>query len=252
MTNSSPFSFRRLIWTVKEATGGYVRDGLRRWARTGRLAGFLAFAAASCSSKSTVANEDANDARCPSAWSDLSSQGYPVVCSVDGLICVYPEGQAECAPDGQVLKWWQVGLGTGCTEFPPTIDAACSSPGLMCSYITGPPGLVSTFMTAYCCDGNSLVWGIQGSFCPNGHTCGTIQAADYDQSCSRDSDCFGVTVGDFCNAICVDCINAAINVAAESQYEADLESKNAGAAGVCPCPSPPPVTCKAGICNVGS
>jgi hypothetical protein len=222
------------------------------WARTGRLTWVLALVTAGCSGKDTVTEQDANDARCPSAWSSLSNQGYPVVCGVDGLICVYPEGQAECAPDGQVLKWWQVGLEAGCTEFPPTIDAGCSSPGLTCSYITGPPGLVSTFLTAYCCDGNSLAWGIRGTFCPNGHTCGTIRASDYNQSCSSDSDCVGITEGDFCDAICVDCVNAAINVAAESQYEADLESKNAGAGEVCPCASGPPVTCKAGTCSVGT
>jgi len=29
-------------------------------------------------------------------------------------------------------------------------------------------------------------------------------------------------VGDFCNAICDDCLNAAINVSVEAQYQAEL------------------------------
>jgi hypothetical protein len=237
--------------TPARALARNVREFAPR-ATAGRLAWTLAFWATSCSSTDTAANDVANDPRCPSAWSNLADQGYPTVCSVDGLICTYPEGQAECAPDGPDLKWWQVGLEPGCTEFPPTVGGACSSDGLTCSYITGPPGLVSTFLTKYCCDGNRRVWGIQGGFCPNGNTCGTIQASDYDQSCSKDSDCIGITVGDFCDAICIDCTNAAVNVSAKAQYAADLTSKNAGAALVCPCPSGPPVTCKAGMCSVGN
>jgi len=56
-----------------------------------------------------------------------------------------------------------------------------------------------------------------------------IVASDYDQSCTQDSDCVAITVGD---AICVShCPNAAINESSESQYESDVN------AGKQDCPS---------------
>src|ERR1022692_2279183 len=45
-----------------------------------------------------------NDPGCPATWSEVSPGGLPATCSSNGLICTYPEGQAECAPDGSVLK----------------------------------------------------------------------------------------------------------------------------------------------------
>jgi len=46
-----------------------------------------------------------SDPRCPAQRADLTdSRGIPIVCPVDGLICAYPQGEAECAPDGAPLK----------------------------------------------------------------------------------------------------------------------------------------------------
>ncbi len=192
------------------------------------------------------------DPRCPS-WSDLNdAAGIPNVCQNNGLICMYPEGQAECAPDGAVLKWWPIGLNSGCPEGPPKVATACTSRGGTCDYITGPPGAVSTFLTTYCCDGDDSLWELNpDGGCPNGNTCGTIRAADYDQSCSVDSDCVGVHEGDLCDANqCTNCTNAAIRSSAEAKYQADFAAKVATSV-VCPCPSGPPVTCAKGVCGVG-
>ena len=81
--------------------------------------------------------------------------------------------------------------------------------------------------------------------------CGTIRAADYDQSCSVDSDCVGVHEGDLCNTTtCTNCTNAAIRTSAEATYQAHFGAKVASPI-VCPCPSGPPITCANGVCRVG-
>jgi hypothetical protein len=214
-----------------------------------------------CSSPDASAGTDAsdsseeaasNDPRCPSAWSDVSPGGLPAACTINELICTYPEGQAECAPDGSVLKWATVGATAGCAETPPKVGIACGFPGLTCEYITGPPPLVSTFITSYCCDGTRCAWALQGSEgCPNGNTCGTIQASDYDQSCSVDSDCVLEPEGNFCEAnTCTDCAGAAISVTAQAQYEADLASK-ISTPFICPCPLSLPAVCDNGRCTTG-
>jgi hypothetical protein len=193
-----------------------------------------------------------NDPRCPSGWSSISPGGLPAACTVNGLVCTYPEGQAECAPDGSVLEWWTVGATNGCAETAPKVGAGCGSPGLTCEYITGAPSS-STFVTSYCCDGTRCAWDLQGSEgCPKGNTCGAIHASDYDQSCSVDSDCVLEPEGDFCAAnTCTDCAGAAVSVKAQAQYEADLASKISTPFS-CPCPSPPPAICDNGRCALGS
>jgi hypothetical protein len=198
-----------------------------------------------------TADAESNDPRCPEQWADLTdSSGIPTVCTVDGLICVYPQGQGECSPDGTVLKWWQDGSGQGCSEYPPTVGASCNAPGNVCGYISGPPSS-SNFVTSYCCDGTSTRWELDpDEGCPNGNTCGTIMASDYDQTCTTASDCVGVSEGNFCEAICA-CNNAVINVSAQTQYETDLAKKE-NTPKVCPCPSGQSPVCDAGVCGLGS
>jgi hypothetical protein len=194
-----------------------------------------------------------NDPQCPSAWASTSAGGVPATCTVNGLVCTYPEGQAECAPDGTVLKWWTDGSTPGCSETAPKAGTACSLPGTRCDYITGPPGLVSTFITSYCCDGSRCAWTIeQGGGCPNGNTCGKIQASDYDQSCSTDADCVTEPEGDFCQPNqCTDCAGAVVSVKAQAQYEADLASR-ISTPFICPCPLGPSAVCVHGKCTIGS
>jgi hypothetical protein len=187
-----------------------------------------------------------NDPHCPSGWTATAPGGIPATCTVNGLICTYPEGQAECAPDGAVLKWWTNGESTDCSETAPKVGSACGMPGLDCQYITGPP--TSNFTTNYCCNGNSCAWSLQGGTgCPNGNTCGTIKASDYDQSCASDSDCVTEPEGDFCGAQCTNCPGAVISVMAQAQYEADLASKISMPAD-CPCPLGPRAVCNHGKC----
>jgi hypothetical protein len=194
-----------------------------------------------------------NDPRCPSTWSSLAPNGLPAICSVSGLICTYPEGQGECAPDGAALKWWTDGASPACSETAPKVGSACGVPGLICEYITGPPNGGSGFTTNYCCDGSSCAWTVQsGGGCPNGNTCGAIQASDYDQSCGTDSDCVVEPEGDFCVANrCTDCGNAVVSVKAQAQYEADLASK-ISVPFDCPCPSGPRAVCNHGKCATAS
>jgi hypothetical protein len=186
-----------------------------------------------------------NDPGCPATWAGTNPSGYPAVCTTSGLICTYPEGQAECALDGSTLKWWPAGATPGCGETAPTLGAACGSPGLVCEYITGPPN--GTFTTNYCCDGTTCGWTLEGSQgCSNGNTCGSIAAADYDQSCSADSDCVMEPEGNFCDHNhCTDCATGVISVKAQAQYEVDLASRIA-APELCPCPSG-----SRGVCNQG-
>lgn len=195
----------------------------------------------------------ANDPRCPAAWSTVNPSGLPATCVVNGLICTFPEGQAECAPDGPTLKWWTDGATPGCSESAPKIGTACVVPGLTCQYITGPPGLVSEFVTSYCCDGTRCAWALeQGNGCPNGNTCGTIKTSDYDQSCTLDSDCVIEPEGNFCGSNhCTNCGGAVISVKAQAQYEADLASK-ISTPFLCPCPMGPSAICNHGRCATGS
>jgi hypothetical protein len=195
-----------------------------------------------------------NDPRCPPDWSGISSNGYQNVCSVDGLVCAYPEGQAECAADGQVLKWSANGVQASCGEFPPQIGSACCGPGKACGYITGPVNGLnggSGWITNYCCNGITYSWEALTTYCPNGNTCGPIKASDYDQSCTQDSDCVGVFEGDLCRSGCVNCANAAIRASAQDQYHQDLTNKDPGSGGVCPCPLGPGVGCVNGFCRAG-
>jgi hypothetical protein len=122
----------------------------------------------------------------------------------------------------------------------------------VCQYITGPPNGSPDFVTIYCCDGNDSAWDIRsGGGCPNGNVCGTIHAADYDQTCSKDSDCVGVVEGDLCTPnMCTNCTNAAVNAGAEAKYTADFASKDSAPLG-CPCGSGPNIVCKSGLCSAG-
>jgi hypothetical protein len=192
-----------------------------------------------------------NDPGCPATWSEIIPGGYPAICTSNGLICTYPQGQAECAPDGTVSKWATSGATPGCSETAPALGAACGSPGLSCQYITGTPDVA--FTTSYCCDGTRCAWALEGgNGCPNGNSCGAISTSDYDQSCTADADCVEEPAGDFCQQNkCTNCIGGAISTKAQAQYEADLASKITRSS-LYPCPFPGPATCDRGKCVVGA
>jgi hypothetical protein len=234
-----------------QVDGGAAGRGGSTAAAAGRCGSTDASAVIDASDSSVTAVS--NDPRCPSAWSSLWSRlpstGFPATCLVNGLICTYPEGQGECAPDGAVLKWWTGGADPACSETAPKVGTACGVPGLSCGYITGPPTLESEFVTSYCCDGTRCTWAIeQGNGCPNGNICGTIKASDYDQSCTLDSDCVTEPEGNFCESNhCTNCAGAVISVKAQAQYEADLASK-ISTPFICPCPLGPSAVCNHGRC----
>ena len=197
----------------------------------------------------TVYSTDASDA-CPARWSDLADGGYPGVCAENGLVCIYPEGQAVCAWDGPILKWWQFGGGPGCPEYPPSQCQACFIPfGNVCQYVTGLPR--TTLPATFCCDGNTGLWDLTTtSGCSNGNVCGTILASDYDQTCTTASDCALVIEGNLCAMGCNNCANAAVSVAALGQYDVDFRRK-LSIPRICPCPLGPSVVCNSGKCGTG-
>jgi hypothetical protein len=84
--------------------------------------------------------------------------------------------------------------------------------------------------------------------CSSDHT---LSADSYDRSCTKDSDCEVVYVGDVC--VCCGDQAAAINVADDARYRADVNSADKG----CPdihcsgaCVASPPTACIAGSCTV--
>jgi hypothetical protein len=80
-----------------------------------------------------------------------------------------------------------------------------------------------------------------------------IQASNYDQSCTVDSDCVAIAAGNACFPCVVLCqTGGAINHSAVSSYESDI-SKTIGAgetSGVqCGCPAGFAPCCRAGMCH---
>ncbi len=89
----------------------------------------------------------------------------------------------------------------------------------------------------------ALVAALLSAHCNTNRSC-TINASSYNTSCTKDSDCVAVFSGSFCGHTCA-CENAAINVSAQAQYEADLSSEGPPE---CPCPASPAVACDRGAC----
>jgi hypothetical protein len=83
-----------------------------------------------------------------------------------------------------------------------------------------------------------------------GKSCGTIEASDYDQSCSSDSDCLLEPDGNFCQRECA-CVNTAINAKDQARYEAVLAIKISGTV-TCPCPGGAVAACNNGTCGLGA
>ncbi|MGO9839032.1 MAG: hypothetical protein ACLP1X_33025 [Polyangiaceae bacterium] len=84
----------------------------------------------------------------------------------------------------------------------------------------------------------------------------TVQASSYDQSCTVDTDCVGVSEGDSCNPCDFSCVNAAINAGALTQYTSDTASFPAVLAvakGACAssCGGPETACCVGGTCHWG-
>lgn len=79
-----------------------------------------------------------------------------------------------------------------------------------------------------------------------------ISASNYDQSCTADTDCEGVTSRDYCVAGCL-CGGSAINAGALAQFNADVSKTPLGSGALggaaCPCAPTPGPCCRAGQCT---
>ena len=126
---------------------------------------------------------------------------------------------------------------------------ACIAAGGMC--VVGPAFCESIGPQdcgsggAYCC--------LQPQTCTDGEV-QTVQASNYDQSCTLDSDCVAVGEGTACYPCALECTNAAINTAAHAQYLADVARTFAAAPGGCPgvCPDARRGCCRGGLCHADS
>lgn len=74
---------------------------------------------------------------------------------------------------------------------------------------------------------NNLVNNVNGSTNNEDGGGGTIEPADYDQSCGTDTDCALINSGDACG--CKVCPDAAINASALNDYQSDLTDAMCGA-----------------------
>ena len=79
-----------------------------------------------------------------------------------------------------------------------------------------------------------------------------IQASNYDQSCTTDSDCVAVSVGNACYPGFLNCTLGTINVGALAQYNADVAKTSAALCGVMGDCSVQIPCCHNGTCQPGS
>jgi hypothetical protein len=89
----------------------------------------------------------------------------------------------------------------------------------------------------------------EGSVGSDGSTgaCVDIVLSTYDQTCKVSSDCISITSGTLCSGSC-DCGGSTINKDGQARYDAAISGIMFGA---CPCPAPPPASCKLGMCATG-
>jgi hypothetical protein len=178
-------------------------------------------------------------APCPA---DLPQTGS--ACTPASAECGYTTATNACGADNCTCQNGTWNCGPTCTTL---LDsgaeggltpgaAACVAAGGQCVQgvaFCGPVGpgataasCLDTGLTMLCCAVN-----------PDGG-CAEIQASNYDQSCTVDSDCVEVSVGNPCQAcdfICNQSVGA-INVGANAQYTADV-AKTAAGVGDCGCPA---------------
>ncbi len=145
-----------------------------------------------------------------------------------GLISVFAVG-AGCTstssnPGGSVITPDAQGAA-------PTETAACAAAGGQCMMDNGScaaRAVVDCGPSAICC--------VQTTTCTDANV-QLIQASNYDQSCTTDSDCIAVGEGNACYVCEIECTSAAINKSAESQYKADVAKTPAAEGGAsCGCP----------------
>jgi hypothetical protein len=123
----------------------------------------------------------------------------------------------------------------------------CLGGDLACTGVLGPQDCGGG--GSFCCVPNAI--GPDAGSC-TGANVRLIQASNYDQSCTTDSDCIGVGLGNVCFVCDVDCPNAAINRSAQAQYRTDVPRFPASDVD-CGCPTyPVGPCCVGGMCQMGT
>jgi len=161
-----------------------------------------------------------------------------------GLVSVFAGG-AGCTSSGS-----NRGAADGSVITPdaqggaPTETAACAAAGGQCMMDDGSctaRALVDCGPSAICC--------VQTTTCTDANV-QLIQASNYDQSCTTNSDCIAVGEGNACYVCEIECTSAAINKSAESQYKADVAKTPAAEGGaLCGCPAEFGPCCRGGTCH---
>jgi hypothetical protein len=77
----------------------------------------------------------------------------------------------------------------------------------------------------------------------------TLAASSYVTTCTADTDCTAVWLGDACTSKCF-CPNASINATSKPKYQSDFDATN-HENNVCTCPAFPDPVCCNGQCALG-
>jgi hypothetical protein len=178
------------------------------------------------------------------------ARGVVVALGLVGVVSLFAAAAVGCtstgsspgAPDGAAMT--PDGQGDSSTEASDT--SACTAAGGKCvvggAFCSGI-GSQDCPMGAYCCLGPPV--------CTDANV-QLIQAANYDQSCTTDSDCIAVGLGNACFGCEIGCPNAAISRSSQAQYRSDVADSPANGAD-CGCPIfPSGPCCVGGLCEVGS
>jgi hypothetical protein len=87
--------------------------------------------------------------------------------------------------------------------------------------------------------------------CDGGGNVPAIRSADYDRSCTIDTDCVAVPEGDVCSDCALHCQQlGVVNKSAEGQYLSEVAKLvEQFPRGECSCPPPPSHCCVGGVCH---
>ncbi len=187
---------------------------------------------------------------------DIDNPSGPAACAAAGGTCLI--GPPSNCKSGNI----------GAQNCDPSGDPAggvCCLPGEGAGKDASVVTAVTACATSQDCSG--LFFSSSSPACCTDHVCAVdmpddctdanvqlIEASNYDQTCTADSDCVAVGEGNFCYAGSLNCQNsAAINKRSYAQYQADVaKTRGAGcyAPGSCgevfgPC-------CQSGACQMGS
>ena len=132
------------------------------------------------------------------------------------------------------------------------VGKACASEGLLCPQPDCDP--CTQECRAVTCTGGVWVSTVNTGICIDaGGACVTIDPSTFDPSCKLDSDCMAIVSGTFCSGqpSCVCPGPVAINVAGQSQYQAQLQAVySLGPPLGCFCPYVGHPRCVANVCTV--